>query len=205
MAIAPVKLKGRPLGPHKSIVGPLLNSRNVLTNSPWTFVSLWLKRNRKSQALFYWEQAREFEKVSVGLPAQSAPLLLYYCFMNAVKALLVAKGVPFNAKHGVGEWKRANIKKTFANEGVRIYPNGILPSLSTYYGEKEASNTHLLQDIFFNMVFIHRTYCLTYSSQKEMFLPFPRLVSELKCNLQRQKEIQLLLAFVILVKIASSQ
>src|SRR5215831_7520082 len=40
-----------------------LSSRNVLTNSPWTFVSLWLKRNRKpAAALFYWEQANEFYK-----------------------------------------------------------------------------------------------------------------------------------------------
>jgi hypothetical protein len=100
MPIGPVKLKGREITPHKAVVAPLLNSRNVLTNSPWTFVSLWLKRNRKSTALYYWEQAHEFHKVSVGLPLRSAPLVLYYCFMNATKALLVAKGVPFNESHG---------------------------------------------------------------------------------------------------------
>ena len=93
MSIEPVKLKRREIAPHKALVAPLLNSRNVLTNSPWTFVGLWLQRNHKPKALFYWEQAQEFHKVSVGLPLRSAPLLLYYCFMNTVKALLVAKGV----------------------------------------------------------------------------------------------------------------
>lgn len=101
MSIAPIKLKQRAIGPHKAIVAPLLNSRTVLTNSPWTFVALWLQRNRKPKALFYWEQAEEFHRASVGLPLRSAPLLLYYCFMNAVKALLIAKSVNFDEMHGV--------------------------------------------------------------------------------------------------------
>jgi hypothetical protein len=172
MAFELVRLRGRELGLHKAVMSPLLNSRNVLTNSPWTFVGLWLKRNRKSQALFYWEQAEEFHKASVGLPLRSAPLLLYYCYMNSAKALLVAKGVPFNERHGVGALRRsAGQRRTFSNEGVKINSQGILPSLSTYYREAEPSRTHSLQKLFFNMVFIHRTYCLTYSSQREMFLP----------------------------------
>lgn len=173
MVFAAVKLKRREVGPHKAIVSPLLTSRNVLTNSPWTFVALWLQRNRKPKALFYWEQAQEFHKASVGLPLRSAPLLLYYCFMNATKALLVAKGVHFNEMHGVSAYPRvvSGVKRTFSGEGVKIHPTGILPSLSEYYGEAETSKTHTLQELFFNMVFIHRTYCLTYSSQSEMFLP----------------------------------
>jgi hypothetical protein len=172
MPIAAVKLSRREVGPHKALVAPLLNSRNVLTNSPWTFVALWLQRNRKPQALFYWEQAQEFHKVSVGLPLRSAPLLLYYCFMNVAKALLVAKGVSFDERHGVSAHPKVmpGIKRTFPREGIKIHPEGILPSLSDYYGEAEISKTHTLQELFFNMVFIHRTYCLTYSSQKEMFL-----------------------------------
>lgn len=173
MSVEAVKLDRREIGPHKSLVAPSFKSRNVLTNSPWTFVALWLQRNRKVQALFYWEQAQEFHKVSVGLPLRSAPLLLYYCFMNATKALLLAKGVRFDERHGVSAHPKVvpGAKRTFPREGIRIYPEGILPSLSTYYGEAEVSKTHTLQELFFNMVFIHRTYCLTYSSQKEMFLP----------------------------------
>ncbi len=156
MTIAPIKIKGRDVGPHKAVVAPLLNSKNVLTNSPWVFVSLWLQRHRKPAALFYWEQAHEFHKVSVGLPLRSAPLLLYYCFMNATKALLVAKGVTFNERHGVGAHPNviAGQKRSFPNEGVRIHNQGILPSLAAYYGETEVAQTHSLQELFFNMVFM---------------------------------------------------
>jgi len=173
MDIALLKLKQREVGPHKAIIAPLLNSRTVLTNSPWTFVALWLQRNHKPQALFYWEQAQQFHSASVGLPLRSAPLLLYYCFMNAVKALLVAKGVSFDEMHGISAHPRVvgGKKKTFAGEGIKLHSKGVLPSLSMYYGELEPSKTHTLQELFFNMVFIHRTYCLTYSSQQEMFLP----------------------------------
>ncbi len=36
---------------------------------------------------------------------------------------------------------------------------------------KPNSSKHCLQEIFFNLPFIHRTYCLTYSSQADMFIP----------------------------------
>jgi hypothetical protein len=173
MAIATVKLRRQEIEPHKAVVGPLLDSRSVLTNSAWTFVALWLRRNEKRRALFYWQQAEEFHKASVGLPLRSAPLLLYYCFMNAAKALLVSKGLKLNEHHGVSAHPKAAkvLKRTLTGQGVKIYAQGILPSLSAYYGEAEPSNTHTLQELFFNMVFIHRTYCLTFSGQKEMFVP----------------------------------
>jgi YaaC-like Protein len=90
-----------------------------------------------------------------------------------VKALLVAKGANFDESHGVSAYPKvvSGVKRTFAGEGIKIHTKGVLPSLSAYYCEAEASNTHTLQELFFNMAFIHRTYCLTYSSQKEMFLP----------------------------------
>jgi hypothetical protein len=170
-SVEPVRLKGREIGPHKAIVTPLLSTRNVLTNNPWTFVALWLQRNRSGDALFYWQQAEEFYKVSIGLPLQSAPLLLYYSFMNAAKALLAAKRITFNEYHGVRAYSRLPNRFSIANDGIRILTQGVLPSLASYYGETETSRTHTLQELFFNMVFIHRTYCLTYTSQKEMYLP----------------------------------
>jgi hypothetical protein len=170
----PIKIRGREVGLNKAVTQPLLGTRNVLTNSPWMFVSLWLRRNKKkNDALFYWEQAREFYDISVGLPSASAPLLLYYCFMNATKALLAAKSVSFNEYHGLKShsMRRPGSKIGLTNEGIRILNQGVLPSLSTLYGEPEISKTHNLQELFFNMVFVHRTYCLTYTSQHEMFLP----------------------------------
>jgi hypothetical protein len=133
-AATPIKLKGRELRPHKSIVGPLLGSRTVLTNSPWTFVALWLKRAKKSEAAFYWQQAHEFHKAFTGLPFQSAPLLLYYSFLNAAKALLAVKDVPFVPRHGVcaHNMRKPTSKISIVNEGIRILNKGVVPSLSSY-------------------------------------------------------------------------
>jgi hypothetical protein len=170
--MSPITLNGRELTPHKASIHPLLDARNVLTNSPWTFAALWLKRNRKDKALFYWEQAHEFYKASAGLPPQSAPLLLYYCFMNAAKALLFSEGVSFTEIHGVKSASPATRRKiSVASESVKIQTAGILPSLSGFFGETESNRTHTLKDLLFNMVFVHRTYCLTYKNQKEMFVP----------------------------------
>lgn len=169
----PIKIKGRTVSPHKAFENADLASRNVLTHSPWDFVELWLKREKQKNALFYWNQAREFHNASHGLPRQSSPLLHYYSFMNAVKALLSAKGKTFDQHHGVAahSTKSASGKISIKNEGVRIKSQGILPSLSAYIGEAETNNTHSLQELLFNLPYIHRTYCLTYKAQTDMFIP----------------------------------
>lgn len=172
--IVPTKLHSRALKPHKTVMQPILGERTVLTNSPWTFVALWLKRQRKERALFYWQQAHEFYKVAQGLPPQSAPLLLYYSFLNATKALLVAKGIALDEYHGVRESTTSSSTNNLTSLGIKIKNSGVLPALAAYYNESETSRTHTLQDLFFNMVFIHRTYCLTYTSQTEMFIPIAR-------------------------------
>jgi hypothetical protein len=111
----------------------------VLTNSHWEYVSLWLRRERKTSALFYWQQAQTFAQAAEGMPVSSAPLLLYYSYMNATKALLSAKSVPFDEHHGV---RAHNIrppagKIALSNEGVRIMNRGIAPALSQYLMEAE--------------------------------------------------------------------
>jgi hypothetical protein len=96
--------------------------------------------------------------------------------MNATKALLVSKGSAFDESHGVSAYPKviSGTRRRFTAESVKIHARGVLPSLSAYYGEMETSKTHTLQELFFNMVFIHRTYCLTYMSQREMFLPLAK-------------------------------
>lgn len=173
MRAIPIQLSGRELKPHKAIISPLLGTRIVLTDSPWRFVSLWLKRKKKDDALFYWNQAQEFHIASLGMTIQSAPLLHYYSFMNAVKALLAAKSILFKEHHGVRahNMRGPSSKISVSNEGVRILSQGILPALSTYLGETEPAQIHSLQELLFNLVYIHRTYCLTYQSQTDMFIP----------------------------------
>ena len=76
---------------HKAVVSADFGSKTILVDDPWLYVELWLKRNKKSEALFYWEQAREFYQVAKALPPLLASLPSYYCFLNAVKALLIEK------------------------------------------------------------------------------------------------------------------
>jgi hypothetical protein len=173
ISVFPVRSNGREIGPHKAVICPLLRASNVLTNTPWTFVTLWLQRAGNDDARFYWEQAYQFYNVSLGLPPQSAPLLLYYSFMNAAKALLSAKRITFNEYHGVRAYRRGGSPNRFsiATDGIHMQTQGVLPSLAAYYGEAETSRAHTLQELFFNMVFIHRTYCLTYTTQREMYVP----------------------------------
>lgn len=172
MNTIPIKINGKIITLQKAINNPLLGSKNVLTNSRWEFVELWMKKEKQTEALFYWMQAKEFHKAAIGLPMQASPLLHYYSFMNATKALLTAKSIIFNPHHGVRSHSAAARRKiSLSNEGIKINTNGILPSLSNYYGEAEPSNIHTLQQLFYNMPFIHRTYCLSYPSQKDMFIP----------------------------------
>jgi hypothetical protein len=172
MSSRPIVLHGRAVRPHKAVMEPLFASRTVLTREPWTFVSLWLRREKKERASFYWRQASEFYKASPDLPLDSSPLLLYYSFLNAAKALLSAKGIAFDEGHGVTEWSTGVASRdALRTVGVQIRNKGVLPAFSGYYHEQEPRRTHSLQELFFNMPFIHRTYCLTYERQTEMFIP----------------------------------
>jgi hypothetical protein len=169
----PVTFKGKEVRPHKAIKSARLEARNVLTESPWEFVSLWLSREEQDNARVLWNQAREFYKASQGLSLQAAPLLIYYACMNAAKALLTAKGIAFIPFHGVSSdnLRGASRKIRLSNEGVEIKNNGVLPALCSYLGEAEPTRKHSLKEILFNVPFVHRTYCLTYRNQRDMFLP----------------------------------
>ena len=170
--IKPIKINGKIITPQKAIISPILGSKNVLTNSRWEFVELWLKKEKLDDALYYWNQSKEFNNASNGLNIQSSPLLHYYSFMNASKALLSSKSIVFNHYHGVTHHSPSiSTRINLNNEGIKIKSNGILPSLSNYFGETETNNTHTLQELFFNLPYIHRTYCLSYKSQTDMFIP----------------------------------
>lgn len=168
-----LRINGRDVTPHKATVSPKLGARTVLTTSHWEYVSLLLRRGKKTNALLYWEQAHTFYQAAKGMPVESSPLLLYYSFMNATKALLSAKGAAFDEHHGVRahNMRGPSSKIALSNEGVRILNRGIAPALSQYLGEQETANTHSLEELFFNLPCIHRTFCLTYTNQKDMFLP----------------------------------
>lgn len=172
------------MGPAKAVHDAQFQMRTVLTLEPFDYVDLWLRRQHKTEALFYWRQARDFYRAAKGLPMESAPLVLYYCFMNAAKSLLASKGVTFNAHHGVGSHRMRgpNSKVVLSNEGIIIKNSGIVPSLAGYFGETEPNLTHSLEDVLYNLVFVHRTYCLSYPNKKERFLPLKNVAFVLDSN-----------------------
>ena len=55
--------------------------------------------------------------------------------------------------------------------GIEIQSKGILPALSAYLGETETQTKHTLRDILFIVPWVHRTYCHTYRSQTDMYVP----------------------------------
>lgn len=173
MAIEQIKMKTKALALSKVVREAQFQVKTVLTVEPFEYVDLWLRRQHKDEALFYWRQARDFHRAARGLPMESAPLVLYYCFMNAAKALLASKEIQFKPAHGVGSHRLRgeNSKIVLSNEGIKIRPTGIVPALAEYFAEAEPARIHSLEAVLYNLVFIHRTYCLSYANKKERFLP----------------------------------
>ncbi|WP_197048229.1 YaaC family protein, partial [Mycobacterium paragordonae] len=58
-----------------------------------------MKREKASESLSYWQQAKRFADASNGMPTEAAPLTIYYSFLNASKALLTYKKATFSQHH----------------------------------------------------------------------------------------------------------
>ncbi len=177
MPFSDIHHKGKPLTIHKAVTQPHFDEKTVLVTDTWDYVDLWLKRKRSYKARFYWGQARSFYDATQALPKTASPLTAYYCFLNATKALLLAKGVPFSDAHGVTGYTTTG-KSALANEYVKFKPGGILPALCTHLGEPATEVTYTLKDLLYNLAYIHRAFDLTYESAPELFVPVsnPRIV-----------------------------
>src|SRR5690606_37631111 len=132
----------------------------------------WLRKNGFSAAEIYWNQARNFFEAAKDLPTESAPLPLYYAFLNATKTLLEAKNIPYSPYHGVQGFDMRtapNARIRLDNEGLRIKGGGILPALIAYFGEAETRRDYNLGEVLSNLAFIHRAYSVSYCAN-ELFL-----------------------------------
>ena len=178
-----IRMADRPVRFARATCAPEFEERRVIASSPWEFVSLWLRKNGHADAKAYWDQAKHFFESARELPAQSAPLPLYYSFLNATKALLEVKGIPYSPLHGVAGFdlrrSQAKAKIHIDNEGLKIKGAGVLPTLVQYFGEPEIATNYTLAEVFSNLAFIHRAYALSYS-KREIYLSiaFPRYVRE---------------------------
>jgi hypothetical protein len=170
MATADISYKNKALTLHKSITTPHFNERTVLVTSTWDYVDLWLKRNKKSEARFFWNQARSFYEATLSLPKTSAPLTAYYCFLNATKALLLTKGNPFGDQHGVSGFTAPG-PTALSNERIKIKNGGVLPALCQAFGEQiNPLEIYTLKDVLYNLPYIHRAFNLTFTDT-ELFIP----------------------------------
>ena len=170
MPAGELRIENRTTYFRKALKSPDFGSDSVLTRDPFGFVELWLKRNCK-EALPFWTQAKNYFSASRNLPAESAPLTLYYCYLNAAKALLTVKKIPFTPRHGVSGTYDPTSRRSLSKETVKIERSGVMADLSSYLEEPEKNNEHLLIDLLANLAYIHRTFRYTYKSRKEMFIP----------------------------------
>ncbi|MDQ0324230.1 hypothetical protein J2R99_000079 [Rhodopseudomonas julia] len=173
-----IRISDRPVRFHRATCDPDFSERRVIASSPWEFVSLWLRKNGNAHAKVYWEQARHFFESARELPVQSAPLPLYYSFLNAVKALLETKEAAYNPYHGVAGFDmRAGGRVLLDNEGIKIRGAGLLPSLISYFQETETDTRYSLSEVLSNLAFIHRAFTISYR-RRELFLSIhePRYV-----------------------------
>lgn len=167
-----IKFKKKKLTIHKASISPDIRESAVLATDPWNFVDLWLKRNNEKKAQFYWQQAQNFYHASLSLPKTASPLTLYYCFLNATKALLLTKKIQFQDWHGLTG--TSNDPTTLENEIIHLKNNGILPSLATYLDSPIPNSRHATLSLFeclYNLPFLHRTFLFTYPSSPELFIP----------------------------------
>lgn len=177
MPFTDIKYKNKNLSIHKAITKPNFNEKTVLVSSTWDYVDLWLKRQRKDQARFFWNQAHSFYDATMSLPKTSAPLTAYYCFLNAVKTMLIAKNIQFSDQHGVSGFT-INEQTSLSNEKVKFQTGGILPALCRHLGESANGEIYSLKDLLYNLPNIHRSFDLTYSADTELFIPIiePKIV-----------------------------
>lgn len=166
-------LNSKPVGLHKAFKSPDFNNKTILVRDHWDYVEMYLNRKRHNEAAFYWVQAKEFYKASLNLPNTSSPLTLYYCFLNATKALLTVKNVIFSDRHGVaGQTVSGNTN--LGNEHITFQRAGILNSLSTYLEDPNTTirHQHSFKDLLYNLPFIHRAFSLTHTTHyPEIYIP----------------------------------
>ncbi len=162
---------------HKCVVNPDFAAEHVLSRDPWLYVELLLQRSNApeaAQSLPFWRQARKFAEASEEISASAAPLVLYYAFLNATKALLTFKKMSIGSNHGVAGDRPEFARATLSNEIIKFKQGGVLPDLCRFYGESTAAHEYSLKDILWNIPYIHRAFRLTYTSATDLFIPLEK-------------------------------
>jgi len=170
MSTSDITVDRRVLKPHIATHRPEFAHPTVLASEPWEYVALYLRRRKKDDALFFWRQSQSLYEATAPLPPTSSPITAYYCCLNATKALLSASQASSAEYHGLhGESLPG--KAVLQNEVVKTKQNGVFPALARYLGEPEKRREYTLHDLLQSIVFVHRAFCLTYRSSKDLYIP----------------------------------
>lgn len=169
-----LKIGNRPIKLMKAHIKPDFNCRTVLSNSTYEYVELWL-RNQKGakyqEALFYWNQSRNFYNASMDLPIDAKPLTSYYSIMNAAKALLIIEGINVvGIGHGVSS-SRQTITGNIRKDKIIFSATGVLCSLSRILEEPVYKQEYTVYDLLYNLPCVHRTFTISNKDATELFIP----------------------------------
>jgi len=184
MGFKPIKHKSKVIKVQKAVIKPDFNNKTVLVRNHWDYVEMWLQKEKQKKALMYWKQAESFFKASETIPETSSPLTLYYCFLNATKALLTVKNIDFVENHGASG-KIQEGDTNLKNEEIKFHSNGILSSLCSYFSEPCNNDIYSLKDLLYNIPYIHRCFNLTFpTGYPEIYIPIinPYFVIKDKSN-----------------------
>lgn len=174
----------RPVFLSRSLRAIDVGSPRVLVDSPWEYVKLWLKRRDDvpKKALYFWQQAAEFQKAAAIVDDIAKPLPAYYCMLNCTKAYLECRHVNYSPYHGVTGKSRG--RAYLANEQVIPKNSGVFASFCKRVSNENALDLspQTLKDLLRFLAFLHRAYFLSYQSEKEAFIPIgsPQYVIERK-------------------------
>lgn len=178
MGVVELKLRRRAVRLHKASRSPDFKAQTVLSNEPWEFVAMWLRRHKHKRAGYFWEQARQFQLSAMSLPPISAPLPSYYSMLNAVKCLLLVRGLTFADLHGMSGASKDE-KASLESEVITLTPGGVFGALLGHLARPaNARMTVSLKKALYNLPYVHRAFCVTFSSVEELYLPIsaPRFV-----------------------------
>ena len=171
MSAHSLRINNKTLYLQKAVIAPAFGHPTILVEDNWDFVEMWLKKQKKLRdALFFWSQAQSFHQATAVLPKTAAPLAAYYAALNATKALLLAKREAFSPSHGLSG-KNTGDKTSLSNENISVKGAGVLPSLCKYLGEALPAAPVNLKQILYNLPFVHRAFCTTYATAKDLFIP----------------------------------
>lgn len=170
MPALPLLLNRHRIRPHRASIEPDFDAQTVLSEEPWNFVSMWLRRHGHKKATLYWDQAHHFFDSAARLPPISAPLPAYYAFLNATKCLLAVRRLQAADSHGVaGEAISGAVSLT--KEAITLHTSGVLAALANYLRYPASKQTLNLKQALYNLPYIHRAFTLTFASVPELYVP----------------------------------